>query len=280
MRADRAGPTGPAAGAAAAPVGAGGVHGPEPGGGQGEEHGGVLADGVGHALAAADGARVQQLPQVARVLVRAGRADHRAPVPAPDQQHLVGLGGGRPGLDPAVGVGADEPAAQPDRAGAVPTAADLPLPRLEVRAAGAVQHLGEGPGVGEWCPDPRVVTVMATRFGCDAARWCPPAAPGSRRCSRRRGSRASGWTYQPGTPHCAHGTETAFLGRAARTGELDAAGALSHCVLPRSRSGPVRRRLSSCRHRSHRPRRCRVRCAGPGPARPGRRRPSHGRRHR
>ena len=148
VRADRAGPAGPAAGAAAAPVGAGGVHGPEPGGGQGEEHGRVRADGVRHALAAADGARVQQLPHVARVLVRAGRADHRPPVPAPDQQHLVGLGGGRPGLDPAVGVGADEPAAQPDRPGAVPAAADLPLPRLEVPAAGATEHLGEGPGVG------------------------------------------------------------------------------------------------------------------------------------
>ena len=84
-----------ASGRPTGPVGAGGVDRPEPGRGEGGEHQRVRSDGFRDALAATGGTGVEQLPHVAGVLIRAGRAHRCPPVAAPHQQHPIRLAVGR-----------------------------------------------------------------------------------------------------------------------------------------------------------------------------------------
>ena len=73
-------------------VGAGGVHRPESGCGEGGEHQRVGSDRFRDALTATGGAGVEELPHIAGVLIRAGRAHGRSPVAAPDQQDSIRFG--------------------------------------------------------------------------------------------------------------------------------------------------------------------------------------------
>ena len=71
-------------------LGAGGVHGPEAGGGEGGEHARVRGHGVGDAFAAGQ-AGADDLPGVVLVDLGAGGADVLAAVAAGDQEHAAGL---------------------------------------------------------------------------------------------------------------------------------------------------------------------------------------------
>ena len=61
------------------------MHGPEAGCGQGDEHLRVLGDGGGHVVVSAVQAGVHELPGVAGIQIRAGRARDRAAVVAAGQ---------------------------------------------------------------------------------------------------------------------------------------------------------------------------------------------------
>jgi hypothetical protein len=119
------------------PIGAGRVHRPEAGGGEGGEHAGVRGDGGGDALAAGQSG-ADDLPGVVLVDGRAGGADVLAAVAAGDAQHAarfgvgvvndLGLAGGPVnGLDPAL---------QADRCGAVAGGGELGFPAVEVLVGG------------------------------------------------------------------------------------------------------------------------------------------------
>ena len=97
----------------------GGVHGPEAGRGQCGEHLWMLGDGGGHVVVSAVETRVDQLPGVAGIQVRAGRARDRAAVVAAGQYLML----------PAEHVNA----AQVDRVGAEPDVFGSPPPGLEAR---------------------------------------------------------------------------------------------------------------------------------------------------
>jgi hypothetical protein len=98
---------------------AAGVDRPEAGCGQGGEHLGVLDNGGGHVVVSAVQAGVHELPGVAGIQVRAGRARDRAAVVAAGP-HL---------MRPAEGVGAD----QVDGVGAEPDVFGFLPPGLEAR---------------------------------------------------------------------------------------------------------------------------------------------------
>ena len=102
----------------------------------------MRGDGLGDVFDAAGGAGVEQVPHVALVLVRAGRADRGPAVAAAHVGDPVRLAAGVVGLDqpPARGVGGAA-AADPDRAGAVTAAFRLVGPAVEVGPGGAGAHL-------------------------------------------------------------------------------------------------------------------------------------------
>ena len=108
---------------------------------------GWRGDGLGDALAAGQ-ARADELPGVALVHRRAGRADGLAAVAAGDVEHSPVLGGGvvdRGGLAGGQVDGVDA-AAQPDRVGAVAGGGELAFPGAEVSPGDDLGVVGVAPG--------------------------------------------------------------------------------------------------------------------------------------
>jgi hypothetical protein len=136
-----------------AAVAALGVDGAEAGRGKGHEQPRVRADRVGEALATAQ-AGGDELPGVAAVGLRAGRADALAAVAAGLEQHAAGFVVG--GVDLADlaggGVGLVDAASEADRVGAVVGAADLGQPVGQPGRIlgwfGELVVLGQAPRVG------------------------------------------------------------------------------------------------------------------------------------
>ena len=103
----------------------------------------MRGDGLGDALAPGQ-ARLDELPGVALVDLRAGRADVLAAVAARGQQHPVRLAGGvvdQAGVAGGQVDGADM-AAQPDRLAAMAGVLELAFPPVEVGAADPVDEFG------------------------------------------------------------------------------------------------------------------------------------------
>jgi hypothetical protein len=146
-----AGMTGVGSAVTRTPVAAGvvadfaGVHGAEAGGGQGEEHAGMVDDAGGDAFAA-DQERAQNLEGVALVGTDAGGADRGEASAAGFVDGGVGQLVGVPGVEQAPGGGFDggQGAGQPDRAGASGGGLHVRQPAEVVGPGGA----GEGPPLG------------------------------------------------------------------------------------------------------------------------------------
>ena len=121
------------------------VHRAEARRGQRDEHGRVLGDRVGDALAAPE-AGDHKLVRVAAVALRARRADGLAPVPAGLAQNPVRLRVRRPHAPAPAALADLDPAGQADRARTVPGGAQLRLKGREVRPCSPsyqrVQELG------------------------------------------------------------------------------------------------------------------------------------------
>ena len=162
-----------------------GVHRPEGGGGEGGEHARVGGDRAGDAFASGQ-ARADELPGVALVHRRAGRADGLAAVAARDGQHSAGLGSGVVERRGFSGGQVDDvgPAAQPDRPGAAAGAGELAFPGAEVGPGdglGVVGVRSRSRAVGTG-PGPRAAVAAVTRC---LASWRCGCRGGGRR--RRRG---------------------------------------------------------------------------------------------
>ena len=125
---------------AAAPAGAGGVYGPEAGGGEGGEHARMRGDGLGDALAAGQ-AGADDLAGVVLVDRGAGGADVLAAVAAGDQEHAAGFGVGVVHDAGLAGGAVDgvNAALEADRAGAVAGGGELGFPAVEVVAGGELE---------------------------------------------------------------------------------------------------------------------------------------------
>lgn len=105
----------------------GGVHGSEAGGGEGNKHLRTISDRGRHAVVAARGAGVHELPGITGVEVRTRRAHLGAAVVAPRPHHLF----------PPIFIAADQlngVGAEPDRFGAPP-------PGFESHRSRAAHHL-------------------------------------------------------------------------------------------------------------------------------------------
>ena len=158
---------------ASAPVGAGGVHRPEAGGGEGGEDARVRGDGLRDALAAGQPG-ADDLPGVVLVDAGAGGAGVLAAVPAGDAQHAAGFAVGvvdDAGLAGGAVDGAD-PACEADRAGAVAGSGELGFPAVEVVAGGELEdgsgrcprpQAGIGPGGERDGRDRHAVVISRTR---------------------------------------------------------------------------------------------------------------------
>ena len=107
---------------------------------------GCAATVVGDVLDAAGGAGHQHMPDVALVLMRAGRADRRPPIPAAHVGHAVRLSGGVVAAEDLAGGRVDgvAGAGEADRVGAVPDLLDLAEPAAQVGPGEPGRDLGLG----------------------------------------------------------------------------------------------------------------------------------------
>ena len=133
--------------AAATAAGADGMHRAEAGRGQRGEHARMLGHRFGDALAAGQPGP-DDLPGVALVHLRAGRADVLAAVAARDPQHTARLAGGVIDRGDLAGRPVDgvDAAVQAHRVGAVASPGELLLPAGEIVTGSKVEQLiGRGP---------------------------------------------------------------------------------------------------------------------------------------